>query len=58
VFQEEDDVELPAAPPRLNAQRSGGPPDEVAAAMDMILAASQPLLFIGHGVTLLRRAPS
>jgi acetolactate synthase-1/2/3 large subunit len=52
VFQEEDDVELPPAAPALNAQRSGASPDEIAAAMDMILAAKRPVIFIGHGVTL------
>ena len=57
VFQEADDVELPTAAPRLNAQRSGASPDEVAAAMDMILAASRPVLFIGHGVTLSEAGP-
>src|SRR5690348_15258090 len=52
VFQEEDDVELPPAAPPLNAQRSGASPDEVTAALDMIVKASRPVLFIGHGVTL------
>lgn len=52
VFQEEDDVELPPAAPPLNAQRSGASPDEVMAALDMIVKASRPVLFIGHGVTL------
>src|SRR5215475_9632536 len=37
VFQEEDDVELPPASPPLGAQRSGASPDEVSAAIDMIL---------------------
>ena len=52
VFQEEDEVEVPPASPRHNAQRSGASPDEIAAALDMILAAKRPALFIGHGVTL------
>ena len=52
VFQEEDDVELPPPAPRHNAQRSGASPDEIAAALDLILAAERPVLFIGHGVTL------
>lgn len=52
VFQEEDDVELPPASPGLNATRSGASPDEVTAALDMILAAKKPVIFIGHGVTL------
>ena len=52
VFQEEDDVEMPPPAPPLNAQRSGASPDEIARALDMILAAQRPVIFIGHGVTL------
>ena len=52
VFQEEDDVEVPPASPRHNAQRSGASPDEVSAALDLILKAERPVIFIGHGVTL------
>lgn len=52
VFQEEDEVEVPVAAPALNAQRSGASPDEIATAMSMLLAAKQPVIFIGHGVTL------
>jgi acetolactate synthase I/II/III large subunit len=52
VFQEEDLVEMPPPAPPLNAQRSGAAPDEIARAVDMILAAQRPAVFIGHGVTL------
>jgi acetolactate synthase-1/2/3 large subunit len=52
VFQEEDDVELPPAAPPLNAQRSGASPEEIIGALDMILKAERPVIFIGHGVTL------
>jgi acetolactate synthase-1/2/3 large subunit len=52
VFQEEDDVEMPPPSPPLNAQRSGASPEEIALALDMILAAERPVVFIGHGVTL------
>jgi acetolactate synthase-1/2/3 large subunit len=52
VFQEEDDLEVPGAAPALNTQRSGASPDEIATAMSMLLAAKQPVIFIGHGVTL------
>src|SRR6187200_1078196 len=52
VFQEEDDVEVPPAAPRLGAQRSGAAPEEIAAALDLILAARRPVFFVGHGVTL------
>jgi acetolactate synthase-1/2/3 large subunit len=52
VFQEEDEVDLPSAAPPLNAQRSGASPEEVARALELILAAERPVIFIGHGVTL------
>ena len=52
VFQEEDDVEMPPVAPRHGAQRSGASPDQISAALDMILKAQRPVLFIGHGVTL------
>src|SRR6266849_6618467 len=52
VFQEEDDVEVPPAAPPFCAQRSGASPDEISAALDMILKAKRPALFVGHGVTL------
>jgi acetolactate synthase I/II/III large subunit len=52
VFQEEDDVEVPAAAPPLNAQRSGAAPEEITAAANLFLAAQRPVMFIGHGVTL------
>lgn len=52
VFQEEDEVEVPPAAPRLNAQRSGASPEEIIATLDMIVRAARPVLFIGHGVTL------
>ena len=52
VFQEEDEVDLPPPAPPLNAQRSGASPEEVSRALDMILDAERPVIFIGHGVTL------
>jgi acetolactate synthase I/II/III large subunit len=52
VFQEEDDVEMPPPAPPLNTQRSGASPEEIARALDMILSAQRPVIFIGHGVTL------
>jgi acetolactate synthase-1/2/3 large subunit len=57
VFQEEDDVEVPPASPQLGTQRSGASPDDVAAALDMILGAKRPALFVGHGVTLAEASP-
>jgi len=52
VFQEEDDVEVPPVAPPFNSQRSGASLEEVSAALDMILRAERPALFIGHGVTI------
>jgi acetolactate synthase-1/2/3 large subunit len=52
VFQEEDDVEVPPPAPPLNTQRSGASPEEISSALDMILRAERPVIFIGHGVTL------
>jgi acetolactate synthase I/II/III large subunit len=53
LFQEEDEVELEAAPvERLGARRSGACEEDVASALAMIREARRPVLFIGHGVTL------
>jgi acetolactate synthase-1/2/3 large subunit len=52
VFQEDDDVDVPPPAPPLNTQRSGASPDEISCALDMILGAERPVIFIGHGVTL------
>ena len=52
VFQEEDDVEVPPAAPAHGAKRSGASPEEIGAALDMLLNAKRPVIFIGHGVTL------
>src|SRR3989449_9167758 len=40
VFQEEDDVEVPPAAPILNARRSGASPEEISAAIEMVLTAA------------------
>src|SRR6266545_705418 len=42
VFQEEDEIELPPAAPPFGAQRSGAAPEQVAAAIEMILEAVRP----------------
>jgi acetolactate synthase I/II/III large subunit len=52
VFQEEDDVEVPPVAPVYLSQRGGASPDDVTAALDLIVKAKRPVLFIGHGVTL------
>jgi acetolactate synthase-1/2/3 large subunit len=52
VFQEADEVDLPAVAPGLNAQRGGASPEDVGAAVKLILNAKRPVFFVGHGVTL------
>jgi acetolactate synthase-1/2/3 large subunit len=52
VYQEEADVELPAASHVHRAHRPGASEADVAAAIDLLAAAHQPVLFIGHGATL------
>jgi acetolactate synthase-1/2/3 large subunit len=52
VYQEEDDVEVPKPAPPFGTQRSGASPEEITACLDMIIAAKQPVIFVGHGVTL------
>src|SRR6266849_5590763 len=48
VFQEEDDVKVPPASPRLGAHRSGAAPDAISTALDLILTAQRPVFFVGH----------
>ena len=51
LFQEEDNVALPAG--RIGFSiRPGASPDDIIATVDLLLAARKPLLFVGHGVTL------
>ena len=52
VYQEEDDVEVPKPAPPFGTQRGGASPEEITACVDMILKAQQPVIFVGHGVTL------
>jgi acetolactate synthase I/II/III large subunit len=52
VFQEDEEIDMPPPAPPLNAQRGGASPEEVSRALDLVLAARRPVLFIGHGVTL------
>ena len=53
LFQEEAEVALDGPPTGgHNARRSGAAPEDVAEAVDMMMAAERPVLFIGHGVTL------
>lgn len=52
LFQEEADVELESNWRGFNVRRSGASPEDVSIARKMILDASRPVFFIGHGVTL------
>ncbi|MCL4799299.1 MAG: thiamine pyrophosphate-binding protein [Burkholderiales bacterium] len=52
LFQEEAEVALETPWRGMNVRRSGASPEDVARALDMLLAAKRPALFIGHGVTL------
>lgn len=53
VFQEEADVSLEhGARTILNERRSAASPEQVEEAVDMLLKAERPALFIGHGVTI------
>ena len=57
VFQEEADVELPARSHVGRAHRPGASDVDLAAALDLLAAARQPVLFIGHGATLSEAGP-
>lgn len=52
VYQEEDDVEVPKPAPPFGTQRSGASPEEITACVDLLANAKQPVIFVGHGVTL------
>jgi acetolactate synthase-1/2/3 large subunit len=53
LFQEEADVALdPGGRMVLNERRSAAAPEDIARALDMILAAERPVFFIGHGVAI------
>jgi acetolactate synthase I/II/III large subunit len=52
LFQEEADVSLEPAWDGFNQRRSGASPEDIGTTVDMLLATSKPVLFIGHGVTL------
>ena len=52
LFQEAADVAPEAPAPGHNARRSAASAEDVRAAIDLLQASEQPVLFIGHGVTL------
>ena len=57
VYQEEDDVNLPAPSHIHRAHRPGASDADVAAALSMLAASHKPVLFIGHGATLSEAGP-
>ncbi|MES2480885.1 MAG: thiamine pyrophosphate-binding protein [Pseudomonadota bacterium] len=52
VFQEEAEVEVPAASHRHGGHRPGASEDDLAQAMRLLAHAERPVLFIGHGASL------
>lgn len=52
LFQEEAEVESQPAWNGFNSRRSGASEEDVKKAVDWIMAAKRPVIFIGHGVTL------
>ncbi|MBE0615457.1 MAG: thiamine pyrophosphate-binding protein [Burkholderiales bacterium] len=52
LFQEEAEVALEPEWHGFQLRRSGGSPDDIKKALDMVLAAKRPVIFIGHGMTL------
>ena len=57
VFQEEADVELPALSNLDRPHRPGACEADIATTLDLLAAAQQPVLFIGHGATLSEAGP-
>lgn len=52
LFQEEADVALEPVWNGFNRRRSGASPEDIRQSADMLLTATQPVMFVGHGVTL------
>jgi acetolactate synthase-1/2/3 large subunit len=52
LFMESAEVRDEPASSGFNARRSGASEEDVGRALDLLLAAKQPVIFIGHGVTL------
>jgi len=57
VFQEEDEVEVPAASHRFGQHRPGASDADVAKAVNLLADATRPVIFIGHGATLSEAGP-
>jgi acetolactate synthase-1/2/3 large subunit len=52
LFQEEAEVGPEPGWDGFKLRRSGGAPDDIRKSLDMVLQATRPVIFIGHGVTL------
>jgi len=52
LFQEKAEAQLEARAEFFGERRSGASPEDLRKALDLLLAAKRPALFIGHGVTL------
>ncbi len=57
VFQESGEVELPARSHLDRPHRPGASTDDVLAALNLLVQARRPVLFIGHGATLSEAGP-
>lgn len=57
VFQEEDEVAVPAPSHRMGAHRPSANPADVAAAVALVAGAKRPVFFVGHGTTLSEAGP-
>jgi acetolactate synthase I/II/III large subunit len=57
VYQEEDDVEVPAPSHRMGQHRPGASDADVTAAVNLLADATRPVIFIGHGATLSEAGP-
>jgi acetolactate synthase-1/2/3 large subunit len=57
VFQESDDVELPAQSHLDRPHRPGASEADIGTALDLLRAAHKPVFFIGHGATLAEAGP-
>jgi acetolactate synthase-1/2/3 large subunit len=57
VYQEEDDVQVPAPSHRMGQHRPGASDADVMAAVNLLADATRPVIFIGHGATLSEAGP-
>ena len=57
VYQEEDDVEVPAAAHVMGQHRPGASESDVAKVVALLADAMRPVIFIGHGATLSEAGP-